>query len=1400
MSDEGKIVYGLGANTDGLGKDLRKAKGMFSDLSDSTQKEGAKMDNMLGKLATSIGVAFSVAGAAAFAKQIATVRGEFQQLEVAFNTMLGSKVAADNLMAQIVKTAATTPFDLQTVAGGAKSLLAYGTAAEKVNDELVMLGNVAAGLSIPLNDLVYLYGTTQVQGRLYTQDMRQFMGRGIPVAEELAKQFGVTKDKVSELVEAGKIGFPEIEKAFESMTGKGGKFYNLMAEQSKTITGQISNLGDAVQSMMNEVGKSNEGIISSVIAGASTAVKNYESIGRVLAAIIGTYGAYKAALITTAALHKVVAASSTATLYLEMNRALGALTLRHRATAVAIGIQTAAQKALNIVTSMNPYVLAATAAIGLGLAIWAFKDRTTAAEQATKEYNDQLEELAKQEEKRKETVENAIDTLNNQYSSEKQRIAAMQSLIQLYPKIIEKYNLEKLTLEEIIRLKKEIANEDSNRETVSIQNRVATQKAEVTKLQKQLKDFEDAAKATGHTSGHAIEVKRKLDVAKALLNKLLKEQEQDNAQVFLSNISGLSESDLNKEIERRGKLLASIGATDNKGFISGLGTFSKNEITTQLNLLKNEQKERNAIRTTATTDMANSNKEIKRLQDERNKILTQPMSPDERQKKIEDIDKLIDAEKKKIETYSKSMKDPKGNTADMIDRVVRNRMMMQRAEEDVENQIEQARIDNMDKGHAREMAQLELNHKKKIAEINRQEEDLLIQTKENAEAEHKAKGYKGNLNTKDIQLSDDQKAAFDKLRGLEGDAYTIKQKEINQKLLEEYNNYAAKKLEIETKFKADIEALSKVEGADSDAVAEAKKQMQKALEALQKEALDESGKGLVELYLFGEGSEFIQTKVKEALPLFEDISKLTIKELQKLKQTISEIELTPEQIATLQAAGVEVDKLAKALESVKEKSTEAVEAKEWEKIIDIAGKLTSSLSKLGSSLQEIEGASREIGLVISGLAGGIDNLARVFDKNATTIDKIGAGISGLADLFSMIAKQIEANKRKQEEWNDKIVESAHLAAMARIESEKYQESNIFGVENPYAKAISGAMQYAAAMKELNATAALFESGKVQTGNEQKISWGNIATGAGAGAGTGAAVGSFFGPLGTAIGAGIGALIGGIAGAVSTKTVEVFSGLREQYGEIFNSETFELNPEILQNYDKMDDATKKLIDNWESIRDKALEAKEQMRQTFSELAGSLGDSLSDALVEAFTNKNIFGAIDKFKSAVTDTIEEIIQQMIFAKYFQSMFEKLQKEMDESFDVGGDQNLVDDIMRFTNEYPAALEQYNQAMLEAQEALKEQGIDIFNLSNRTAVNKGIATASQDSINEMNGRMTAVQGHTFSISESAKGLVNLMGQVISHLFNIERNTDRLEKIENTMNSVKSGIDQINTKGINIRV
>lgn len=305
-NNEGTTWWALGLDNSKFESDVNKSNSLFQSIGATAEKEGSRIDSIFRKLTIAAAGFFTAQQALEYANKIATVRGEYQQLEVAFNTMLGSKAKADALMDKVIDTAAKTTFDLQGVASGAKQLLAYGVASEDVINRLVQLGNIAAGLSIPLNDIVYLYGTTMVQGRLFTQDVRQFMGRGIPLVKELSKELGKTEEEINAMVTAGKIGFPEVQKVLDNLTGSGGMFYNLMEEQSKTISGKISNLEDGISVMFNNIGKSSEGIINSVLDSAATVVENYEEIGATIQELIVTYGAYKAAVMTVAATKQAV--------------------------------------------------------------------------------------------------------------------------------------------------------------------------------------------------------------------------------------------------------------------------------------------------------------------------------------------------------------------------------------------------------------------------------------------------------------------------------------------------------------------------------------------------------------------------------------------------------------------------------------------------------------------------------------------------------------------------------------------------------------------------------------------------------------------------------------------------------------------------------------------------------------------------------------------------------------------------------------------------------------------------------------------------------------------------------------------------------------------------------------
>lgn len=392
-----------GDNSNFLRK-LREVETGVTNTSKEIEKNGLGIEDMFNKMtkaAAAFGAGFT---AKELIQNIIQVRGEFQQLEVAFTTMLGSSEKANVLMAQLTETAAKTPFDLQGVANGARQLLAYGTSAEDVNETLIRLGNIAAGLSQPLGDLVYLYGTTMTQGRLYTQDLNQFTGRGIPMIKELAKEFGVAESEIRGMVEAGMIGFPEVQKVIQNLTNEGGIFFNLMQEQSKTITGHISNIGDSFSMMLNDIGKANEGIINDALSSVSYLIENYEKVGKILIELVGTYGAYRTALITISAIEN-----------LRYQATLAHMAGLTKMQAIITVLKTKTD-ALNVAMAKNPYVAVTAAVAALGLGIYKLVTYQTEAEKAL----ERLDAAGKESEKAALSEQRELAKLNGELSSLKE--------------------------------------------------------------------------------------------------------------------------------------------------------------------------------------------------------------------------------------------------------------------------------------------------------------------------------------------------------------------------------------------------------------------------------------------------------------------------------------------------------------------------------------------------------------------------------------------------------------------------------------------------------------------------------------------------------------------------------------------------------------------------------------------------------------------------------------------------------------------------------------------------------------------------------------------------------------------------------------------------------------------
>lgn len=232
-----------------------------------------KVQSSFSSIGGALGIGLGVAGVVSFGRSVLDSLKNYEYFSASLRTLMhGDARAAKALQSDLVNLAAKTPFSLTEVQDATKQLIAYGFSAGSVTKNISMLGDVASALKIPFSDIAYLYGTLKTQGRAYARDIMQFTQRGIPVVAELAKQFKVSESAVMKFVSEGKVGFSDVEKAFKSMTSEGGQFFNMMDEQSKTVGGQLSNMGDSWEQLKVNIGKSTSGITNFFVSMANSIV------------------------------------------------------------------------------------------------------------------------------------------------------------------------------------------------------------------------------------------------------------------------------------------------------------------------------------------------------------------------------------------------------------------------------------------------------------------------------------------------------------------------------------------------------------------------------------------------------------------------------------------------------------------------------------------------------------------------------------------------------------------------------------------------------------------------------------------------------------------------------------------------------------------------------------------------------------------------------------------------------------------------------------------------------------------------------------------------------------------------------------------------------------------------
>ena len=1386
---------------------------------------------------------FAVSGVQDFVSKLYSVRGEFQQLEISFKTMLGSGEQANELLAQLAQTAASTPFDLQGIASSAKNMLAYGFAADQVNETIVRLGNVAAGLSQPLGDIVYLYGSLRASGRVTNIDIRQFANRGIPIYEELAKVLGKSVSEINSLVSAGKVGFPEIEQAFQNMTNKGGKFYNLMQAQSESLTGQISNLQDNIDMMFNELGKASEGVLSSGVKAVAYLVENYEKIGKVIAGLIVTYGVYRTAVITNIALTKGWTAATQAD------------TIARGLNALSIKSLTAATNRLTAAMLANPYGAIAVALTAVIAAMWAFSDSTSAAERAQKDFNEEKKRAEEQEQKHKEAVEALLNVVRDEASATADRQSALEQLQKYYPQIFSKYDIETLKLQDIAKLKREIAEYDGRAKVDRAKDELGKAQEDVEKAKKALKDAEKAGGVnTGfaHAYGLTKAVERLEYTQKQLALKKKEYGKLSDGQLFnAKGLSELTDSQLSamliniqkaKRSVKQGREMYLSGsiikdAYDEKGWenlanqIKREQEARKKPIKSYKDAVTDLKKEEEKANKELKSFNALTAQQLKRKKEEAVKNGNYNWNPDEERKRLKEE---YDLKKKAREEYEKGAGETskkggsrKRSTAES-EALTKARQAEERRQQeeqrtrelarsrrDAELNLEAERIALMQNGFAKEMAELQLQHKRKMSAFDDQVQERLAKVREAEklewEATHDSKKevYKQRKLT-ESDLSDTDLNQILAGRELADQALAEGQEKIIKELRNKYLSYEERKTEIKKRYEAerkiiDDTSLLLAEQKSSALVELAKKEADelKAIDNERYEHTQRTNQLFVELFA-QQGERTVAQMRSTITTAREMLDYLANTPADKLEgrfgmsaDELASIQNSPEKLKAITDAlrGLRdelgnsspwqsfissmEDALSRgksALSDYKKARREATSATTEEerasaqKKADIAfSRVGLSVTKIGKSVKDATPLVQDLGKSFGAIFGNsamedaVEGLTQALSDLGGVASGIGSIISGdvLGGITSIVGvvgnlvsraqkverevlekrrKALEALTRTQEEYNTALLK-------ANLIYEK--GSTIFG-DDVYKRATNSISVARQAMEQFRKSVAF--SGKELEGDGVLDFLG-----------VGGKLEDFPEPMRMAIeqirkqmkDKLLPTLKGEFAKLqnISVKTGSHKEGILWLRSSVDDYTTLgKLYPNLIDKSGKLNVALAESILKTHEFRQGGKEALENMLALYKQneeaiktmndylhgLFGSLGNAITDSLVTAFRTGE--DATRAFTSNIGDMLNNFAKQIAYSSFLAPLMEKAQKDVADALRLTGSDNQMEAMLRamssLVDGVKTQIPAFNEYLKKTEEMVQAHGFDLGgkNSDTRSATAKGIAQASQDSIDVLTG------------------------------------------------------------------
>lgn len=1336
-NDGGRLNYGVGLDNSQLRADASESRRLLQGIGQTAETEGDRIDEAFKKIGAAAAGVFAVSQIKNFVTQVATVRGEFQQLEIAFKTMLGSAAQADALMSQLVKTAATTPFGLTDIAQSAKQLLAYGVEADKVNETLIRLGDIAAGLSIPINDLAYLYGTTMVQGRLYTQDLNQFLGRGIPLIEQLAQQLGVAENQVKALVEEGKVGFPEVEQAIINLTNEGSMFGGLMAAQSQSITGQISNIEDAIDTMFNEIGKQNEGVINDALGLVSTLIENWETVGKVLLTVIATYGAYKAAVIAVAAAHKLMNIWGTVQAVLSLSR--------------SISSAKDAMLLFNMAVKANPLGLVLSVVAAAVSAFALFRDTTDEAADAIKAEREEAEEFNKRVGESAGKAISTYKTLQAEYKNcktaheQRQWIKESQTKFKELGIAVTSVNdaeniFVKNTSVMMTAFKKRA-------EAAAWQSKVDEEYAKRIERQMQLEDQRDKIQAGSKVPGYSHTTQGGNEYVDRSGNWVYTEQGAKNAREAF-NRSIANDPVLNaidERINRYTKKMSEV-SSEFQGLFEQAGT---------------------------TTKTKAEERDEERAAKEQQKIANETAQRNE-----------------KIREYS-----------DKVSEAVTQ----------AEFDIRQAQINAMDDGYEKTVAQVQLNYDRLIAENDKRAQKMIEDLKDKKTLEWLNQNpkatkeqeieYRASLNLTTADLSSEQQAM------LRSYAEIARQIQVNgnraalDDMLKDVLTYEQQRTEIAEEYEKKRKALYQTDEQGNY-------------------VLDESGSPVLRQGVTQGNVDELNRQEEEALRRVDEmfaereatyqawcnqIADMTLEQLQQVleraEQELADLEknggASDEQLSVARAKVMTAKNEVQSAQAKNDVSPDKRSVKEWE--------------DLYKTLLECEKQFESIGNTVGGVAGKIISVAgNITTSSLSMINGIvqlvnmsSAGIQGTAvaaataistvEKASVILTIISAAMQIVNLFNSDDEKQEHIEALqGRIDQLQWELDNadIVRLQENSGKAVERVRQ------ALSETYQELLKNKLAVGDVAgawRLLFTNVSSNSEVLEKTAEKLAKAYANIEYTADKALGG--------------EKYASAKEQLENIAQQQI------LIQEQIETEQSKKKSdggqIEEWQrQIEELGQEAVQIINDMVEDIIGGssseIASELGDAFFEAFQAGEDYA--EAWGDKVNEIVADVMKRMLVSKFLEEplgeIFDKYKKKWFPDGQFAGLDAVISSLGGFASDLNAVGDDFATIWENLPDSVKSM-FDVTEEATREASEKGIATASQESVDELNGRATAIQGHTYSISENTKIILSVVNMILQSVLNIETHTERIsglvEDVESSVKEMKDTVNDIALKGVKLK-